>query len=154
MMKFIKGNIWDFHEKGKWICIPTNGFVKKNGRAVMGAGLALDCKRKFPDFDELLGKFIKRYGNTPIMFPNHRVMSFPVKINWWEKADLLLIEKSAIYVSRFLNHLAVDRVFLPRVGCGNGKLKWKDVKKILNETFEDDDRIVIVKYEHEGGLKK
>ena len=40
-MKEVKGDIWNFYNKGYWIVIPTNGTVKRNGEAVMGRGVAL-----------------------------------------------------------------------------------------------------------------
>lgn len=37
-MKEAVGNLWDFHEQGKWIVITTNGSVNMAGYAVMGRG--------------------------------------------------------------------------------------------------------------------
>ncbi len=40
MITEVKGDLVDFWRKGNRIGITTNGFVKKDGRAVMGAGIA------------------------------------------------------------------------------------------------------------------
>ena len=90
-MKIKIGNIWDYRETG-YIVIPTNGIIKTNGENVMGRGLALQAKNKYPDFPRALGNFLKKKGNTVGFFtPN--LITFPVKHKWYEKADLELIEK-------------------------------------------------------------
>jgi hypothetical protein len=66
-------------------------------------------------------------------FKDYDLLTFPVKHAWYLKADLELIEKSAkqlLYI--------VDRpIYLPMVGCGNGKLSWHDVYPILDKYFDD-----------------
>lgn len=57
-MKEVTGNIWDYHEKGYWIVITTNGTVKANGEAVMGRGVALQAKRKYQGLPWRLGQEI------------------------------------------------------------------------------------------------
>jgi hypothetical protein len=66
------------------LCITTNGFVKKNGCAVMGAGVAAQAVKRFPGIDEVLGRLIKNHGNhvhvlTPSAHIGPRLLSFPVK---------------------------------------------------------------------------
>ena len=48
-MKEIKSDIWKV--KADWICVTTNGKIRADGRAVMGAGIAKDAKIRFPDID-------------------------------------------------------------------------------------------------------
>lgn len=149
-MQEITGNIWEKYEKGlhyndgTYIVIPTNGFVRKNGTCVMGRGLALQAAKKFPELGKQLGDRIKEYGNVIFTFCNINIITFPVKHNWWENADLKLIEQSAKDLATIykynLSGLPTP-VYLPRVGCGNGKLNWKDVKPILEKYL--DDRFII-----------
>ena len=145
-MRRVKGNIWDFYNQNSIIAIPTNGTVKRNGEAVMGRGVALQARKKFPDLPEGLGACIKRYGNRVVILDGptklRKMVSFPVKHNWWEKADLKLIEESAKQLASLCPQ---EEIYLPRVGCGNGKLDWKDVKPILEKYF--DDRFIIVELE-------
>jgi hypothetical protein len=138
-MQEIKGDIWVQYKKGSWIVIPTNGFVKKNGEAVMGRGLAFQTKRRFFKLPEELGKRLKEYGNVVFTFHNYRIITFPVKDTWWEKAYLKLVEKSASALKEIFKYNFMDiptPVFLPRVGCGNGKLDWNDVKPILEKYLD------------------
>jgi len=88
-MKEAKQNIWDLYDSGEVVCITTNGFVKKNGEAVMGRGTARQAVKRWPSLPRLLGNYINEFGNTvyvlpfPAMFfPKNsppRLVAFPVK---------------------------------------------------------------------------
>jgi hypothetical protein len=151
------GNIWQL--KGDAICITTNGFVKKNGEAVMGAGIAKEAAKQFPHLPKLLGNTIKVRGNHLAVFfneishyngeegaiSNQDIVSFPVKHNWFEKADMELIRRSARELMKWADQLPHwERVLLPRPGCGNGKLDWSDVKREIEPIL--DDRISVVTF--------
>lgn len=60
------GNLWDFHRTDLecFIVIPTNGVLKANGDAVMGAGLAKQAAQRFPTLPKLLGQAIRDTGNA------------------------------------------------------------------------------------------
>ena len=141
----IVGDLWYFRGWGYWICVPTNGIIKKDGSNVMGRGLALQTKQRFPGFDKKLGQAIKEIGNRPLAFTGQKIITFPVKYHWSDKADLNLIRDSATALVELVDKHSFDAPFyLPRVGCGNGKRKWDtEVYPILNSIL--DDRFVIVK---------
>lgn len=146
------GNIWDM--QGDTIVITTNGTVKKNGECVMGRGIALEAKEKYPWIPKYLGSAISLYGNQvyalgaiPSEVDNRGwkyLLSFPVKHNWQEKADLQLIEDSAEGLFEMAKALDLKDILVPRPGCGNGQLSWEDVKPIL-ETYFDDRFIMVTK---------
>jgi hypothetical protein len=145
-MREIKGNIWDYHDiHGPWIVIPTNGYVKKNGECVMGRGLAFDAKVRFEKLPFELGERIREYGNVVFTFWDYHIITFPVKHNWWEKADLKLIEESAKELKEIMRYnfsqIQVP-IYVPWVGCGNGGLDKKDVRPIL-EMYLNSNFIVI-----------
>jgi len=139
-MEVIKGDIWNVYAKGEVIVIPTNGFVKNDGEAVMGAGLALQCKRIYPKMPAMLGQMLIKHGNNVFLFthaiPKGSFYTFPVKHNWWEKADVKLIEKSCDQLVEEYLHSVVGPVYLPMVGCGNGQLSWGVVEKILDAKLD------------------
>lgn len=145
----VKGNLFD--QQG-WLCITTNGFVKNNGRAVMGAGCAKTIRDAVPGIDLALGRHIRTRGNVVGAigsYNNNPVFSFPVKHNWWENADIELIAKSAhelkeIWISCLDGDIAnAFDVFIPRPGCGNGKLNYKDVQPVLAKILVEDNFKII-----------
>lgn len=140
-MREITGDIWDYHS-GHWIVITTNGTVKTNGECVMGRGVAAQAKDRFPTLPRRLGGLLSRQGNRLFMFPDCRILTFPVKHNWWEKADMGLIEQSVKGLLEFRDFFQVGDIYMVRPGCSNGRLDWKDVKPVLERYL--DDRFIVV----------
>lgn len=140
-MKIIKEDIWKYWMNDCVIVIPTNGFVKKDGSLVMGRGLALQAKNYIHNIEYILGNLVKEFGNTVYYIKEAHIFSFPVKHNWWEKADLELIEKSCNRLSTSIENI-ITPIIMPKIGCGNGKLNWKDVEPIIKKYLKD--KVVIV----------
>lgn len=125
--------------------ITTNGFVKKNGRAVMGRGCALEAARRYPRLPRLLGRMIQADGNHVYDLWKPRgqpvIVSFPVKRAWWERADPALIARSADELVEKADRLGWQIVAMPRPGCGNGQLSWDAISHLLTALL--DDRFVV-----------
>jgi len=141
-MKEVAGDIWGYYEQGCWIVIPTNGYVKKNGACVMGRGLAKQAADRFPYIPFIIGRGIRQLGNGPQVITDYRIVTFPVKHNWWENADIQLIESSCKKLVELVNKVGWGEICIPRVGCGNGRLNWRDVKPVLEKYL--DDRFIVV----------
>lgn len=143
------GDLWKYHSEGKWIVVPTNGVVNKTGRNVMGRGVALQAAQRFPYLPGTLGTAIKLKGNNVFNFTEMRIITFPVKHKWWKEADINLIERSADQLRILSDGMMISendqQIYLPRVGAGNGRLKWDVVKSILEKYL--DDRFTVVTYE-------
>ena len=144
----VKGDLWTYQPtKASSVIrvITTNGFVKKNGEAVMGRGCAKEASRKWPELPDKLGWFIKQRGNHvhslgefDTMTERMRLVSFPVKHHWYQDADPVLIEQSCQELVALAGLYSHTTVFvIPRPGCGNGKLRWDDVKPILEKYFDE-----------------
>ena len=143
-MKEITGDLWDYHNQGHWICITTNGDVNKQGLAVMGRGVALQAAERFRGLRAELARYLLRSGNQVYVVHPFHVITFPVKHHWRDKADVHLIEQSAKQLM-FL-HETRESIYLPRPGCGAGRLSWATVKPILTPIL--DDRFVVVEQEY------
>jgi hypothetical protein len=135
-MKEVFGNLWEFDGI---IAITTNGSVKRDRTCVMGRGCAKQAAARFPDLPYKLGTKISVQGNHVFCFPEYRLITFPVKHNWWETADLDLIERSARELLKIIEVKKIEEaIYLPRPGCGNGRLRWEDVEKILSPILNSD----------------
>lgn len=145
----MKGDIWKVAEEfNGFVVIPTNGFVKVNGSCVMGRGLAYQAMRKYPELPKLLGDRIKKDGNVVQILGKHRIITFPVKHNWWERANLELMEKSFRRLRKDIIDIrlifAGSPVFISHVGCGNGHLDWeKEVQPLMKRYLGDIEDVVI-----------
>lgn len=122
------GNMWNF-PANKFL-ITTNGTIKSNGELVMGRGCALQAKNQYPNLAKDLGELIRAKGNHVHQVPRYySLITFPVKYNWYEKADLKLIRRSCLEFQQIIDPELV--YVMPRPGCGNGKLDWNEVKPLL-----------------------
>ena len=152
-MREVTGDLWAYEgRKGFRICITTNGFIKNNGCGVTGAGVAKQAMDKYPDFPRLLGQSLKTRGNV-VSLITPQLMSFPVKHNWWEEADLKLITKSAKQLAERARKRPNLKFVLVRPGCGNGKRSWKEVRPIMVRYFGELDNIFIIEKGEEHGSK-
>ncbi len=139
----LKGDIWDFHDKEEWIAITTNGTIRGDGACVMGRGVALQAKQRYPKIPYQIGKMLGVYGNVPLCLRDVRIATFPVKFHWKDKADLGLIEDSARGLVEDITMLGIDKLYTVRPGCGNGRLHWtREVEPVLKGIL--DDRFIVV----------
>ena len=154
-MRFVKGDIWAID--CDVICITTNGYVRGDGKAVMGRGVAYQATQRYPDIARLLGNKLIQYGNVVSIIrvprtPNEKILcSFPVKHHWHDQADIHLIKKSAEELLSLAREWSNSVFVLPRPGCGNGKLGWEDVLPVLVATKLPDNVIVV---EYDKGVGK
>lgn len=142
-MKEICGDIW---KQDGWKVITTNQEVRKDGKAVMGAGIANEAVNRYPEIQSLLGTLLKKYGfNNPqvLTWPLQGLITFPTKYYWADGSDINLIINMAVQL-KLNRHLADKPVYLPRLGCGNGGLNWeKDVYPAIKDILADDKFIVV-----------
>lgn len=141
-MKEVNGDLWD--SNADIIVITTNGATRKDGAAIMGRGVALQAKQRYPGIEHKLGSLIRENGNHVdiIIGGTLKIVSFPVKHHWREKADLKLINQSVLELIMLVDRLRLAASFtyivaLPRPGCGNGRLRWEDVRSIIRPILDD-----------------
>lgn len=136
----VTGDLWTY--PADWRVITTNGTRKRNGACVMGRGCASEAKAKWPWLPNLLGAYIHDEGNHVYRFDDIQLLSFPVKHNWWEKADPELIKQSVAELKDMcFGQFDETEIVIPRPGCGNGGLRWEDVKPLL-EILPDNIKVI------------
>ncbi len=140
------GFFWKESHKYDVLCVTTNGCRNKRGCLIMGKGIALEFKLRYPGIDLILGQKLKWNGNIPTLLEigGTHVLTFPTKTHWSGTAKLDLIEQSAERIVHIINKefLPTVKVLMPRPGCGLGRLNWEDVGPILENYF--DDRFTII----------
>jgi len=156
-MKECSGSIWEAHGGDSLRvlrCIPTNGIVKNNGELVMGKGVAAYAKSKMPHLPKIFGELVKEHGNFPFIINELGICSFPTKEGFWEESSIELIKRSCRVLRQKVNQSEWDLIFLPRVGCGEGKLSWDIVRQILEKELPEPCWMVFDGAEQEKGSGK
>ncbi len=147
-MREIRADLWTVEADLR--VISTNPIVNARGQAVMGRGCALQAKRRVPGLEYRFARMLERHGNRVMRLAalpdGSHLASFPVKTHWKEEAKPALIERSARQLVAIVDKFALryERVFLPRPGCGNGRLSWEEVRPVLAEIL--DDRFTVVTF--------
>lgn len=149
--KNYNGNIFLLPDKQDACIVTTNGIVKNNGLAVMGAGIAKYCRDTFHGVDRILADNLKRgnhcyyLGNwyvpssTQTMFT---LYSFPTKHDWRERSDIGLIRQSCREIMELVDKDIIHKVYMPCPGCSNGGLDYYGiVRPVLKDKL--DDRFVV-----------
>jgi len=141
--------------------ITTNPITRKgDGAAVMGRGCAREAKQRIADLEYHFGHLLREHGNRVMrlaeikpdgtcalgLFSKDRagtvLASFPVKRHWKEEAVPELIGRSAEQLVALADKFGYERIALPRPGCGNGRLRWSEVRALLEPIL--DDRFTVV----------
>lgn len=143
----ITGNIFD---QNSWshkpttpdlaLCVTTNGVVKANGQAVMGAGIAKAYTMIYPQLPVILGQRLVDWGNQVhylLTQGNVHILSFPTKHHWRDVSDLSLIEDSARTLAELASSKPGCTFILTRPGCGLGCLSWSVVRNLIAPVLPD-----------------
>jgi hypothetical protein len=141
MPTFTTGNMWDAYPATDLFVITTNSFITAerfghDERLVMGRGIALEVRNRFPGIDSRLAKLIRStsghlgYYGLLIDKLTH-IAAFQVKQDWRNPADTALILGSTNALVRWLAGRPL-RVALNFPGIGNGRLSRADVLPCLS----------------------
>lgn len=135
-----KGNMWDVFHNTDIFMITTNPIIRQDGAVVMGRGIALEAKTRFPqlpyDFGNVLTNlhpeidqsFVGRIGK----YDGTDVYYFMVKNHWREPATLDTIASSCFFL-KYGFDWQDKRIDLNFPGIGNGKLSRESVLYLLTD---------------------
>lgn len=113
-----------------------------NTVGVMGKGLALQFKRAFPEnYSTYRRAFEEERLRPGVVFAvpidaGRWIVNFPTKRHWRQPSRLSDISAGLDDLVAFLDHTPVRSIAVPPLGCGNGGLKWEDVRKLIAEKLE------------------
>lgn len=104
---------------------------------VMGKGIALEFKNRFPDmFKDYVArcnrgevKLGQPYIYKTLIPP--QVINFPTKEHWKSVSKLSDIEKGLEYLLGHYRAWVVTSLAIPPLGCGNGQLEWSAVGPLI-----------------------
>jgi O-acetyl-ADP-ribose deacetylase (regulator of RNase III)/uncharacterized protein YwgA len=104
---------------------------------VMGKGVALEFKRRFPDMYE---DYVQRcrLGQVKLGLPYLYkrvvppwILNFPTKEDWRSVSRLDKIEEGLRYLEEHYREWGIESLAVPPLGCGQGQLEWRVVGPTL-----------------------
>lgn len=125
-----KGNI--FNSSCEFLVNPVNCV------GVMGKGLALEFKNKYPLNFEIYKKACDNasfnIGNLLIVpVDNKFIVNFPTKKHWRNKSDLEFIKIGLEELKVAIKDFNIKSIALPKLGCGLGGLDWNKVFDLIKD---------------------
>ena len=125
-----KGNI--FNSSCEFLVNPVNCV------GVMGKGLALEFKNKYPLNFEIYKKACDNasfnIGNLLIVpVDNKFIVNFPTKKHWRNKSDLEFIKIGLEELKVAIKDFNIKSIALPKLGCGLGGLDLNEVFDLIKD---------------------
>ncbi|MEP0815090.1 MAG: macro domain-containing protein [bacterium] len=110
-----------------------------NCEGVMGKGIALEFKKRFPamfrDYEKRCKEGLVKIGK-PYLFESigmPKIINFPTKQTWRSSSKIADIKEGLSYLQSHYLEWGVTSIAVPPLGCGQGGLDWADVGPILYE---------------------
>ncbi len=130
MITYVKGDIFSSPSK---IIVNTVNTV-----GVMGKGVALEFKNRYPDMFESYKALCdenKLDVGKLVLWKNSSkwVLLFPTKKHWRNPSKMEFIEQGLIKFTANWDRLGANSISFPRLGCGNGGLNWDDVRPLMEK---------------------
>ena len=126
---------------------------------VMGRGIALQFKKRFPDnfraYSEACGRREVQPGRM-FVFDTRRltnpryIINFPTKRHWRGNSRLEDIEAGLSDLARQIRESGVHSVAVPPLGSGLGGLDWMAVRPLIEDALRNLQDVQIVVFEPQG----
>lgn len=154
MIIFKKGNL--LHDEAEALVNTVNCV------GVMGKGIALQFKQAYPkmftEYQKAARKKEIQPGkmhvvDTKSLFNPKYIINFPTKRHWKSKSRMEDIESGLVDLIKVVKDLGLKSIAVPPLGCGNGGLKWSEVRPKIEKAFEQLPEIEVHLYEPAGSPK-
>lgn len=104
---------------------------------IMGKGIALEFKKRFPDmfkdYEERCSRGEVKLGE-PYLYKalfGAQILNFPTKDHWKSLSKISDIEKGLDYLLKHYKKWGITSIAMPPLGCGNGQLEWTAVGPLI-----------------------
>lgn len=134
MIHYVSGNIFD--SPAQTLVNPVNTV------GVMGKGLALEFKKRYPRMFEEYKKQCRDgwlYVGDLMLWraKDHFILNFPTKKHWKDLSSLIYIEAGLLSFANKYESYGISSIAFPKLGCGNGGLDWKAVKSVMERYLQE-----------------
>lgn len=120
-----------------------------NTVGVMGKGIALQFRNKFPNNFKMYSKACKsndvKMGHLlvteeeALLTGKKIIINFPTKTNWRLPSEYQYVEAGLSELVKVIKAKQLKSIAIPPLGAGNGGLDWNKVKQILEKHLSDVD---------------
>ncbi|MGC8737744.1 MAG: macro domain-containing protein [Candidatus Hydrogenedens sp.] len=122
----------------------------ENCKGVMGKGIALEFKKRFPEIMQIYKEVYNNKKLAPGILLFFRVefqldlcevkkpalILFLTKNRWRDKSKMEWIEKGLIFLKEHYKEWELNSVTMPQIGCGLGGLSGRQVKVVSKNILQ------------------
>lgn len=128
MLTFVTGNILDSNAQCLVNTVNCEGF--------MGKGIAYQFKLQFPQnntsYIEACKTGTLKIGTIHYFHEKGKlIVNLPTKNKWREKSKIEYIDVGLSELTKLIKIKDIKSIAIPPLGCGNGGLKWTEVKPLI-----------------------
>jgi len=148
MIRSIRGNLLEASAEA--LVNPVNEI------GVMGKGLALQFREAFPESARAYQEACKRKAvhvgqvllsaSGSLVGPRW-IIHFPTKRHWRHRSKLAWVREGLQDLVRVIREHGIASIALPPLGCGNGGLEWRVVRREIESVVESLTDVDILLYE-------
>jgi O-acetyl-ADP-ribose deacetylase (regulator of RNase III) len=138
MLELVTGNLLEADAEALVNTVNTEG--------LMGKGIALQFKKKYPDMFEAYQRACKEglvrpgrmhvYERREMINPRY-IINFPTKRHWRSLSRIEDIKTGLRALSEEIRKRHIKSIALPALGCGNGGLDWSEVLPAIRSALAD-----------------
>jgi O-acetyl-ADP-ribose deacetylase (regulator of RNase III) len=108
----------------------------------MGKGIAIQFKEKFPKMYLEYKRLCRERQFVPgdvfeYNYGDGSVFNLGTQVSWTTKAEISAIEQSLRKMLQLSSQLNINKIALPRIGAGLGRLEWDDVKSTIDNVSKE-----------------
>lgn len=140
MIKFVKGDFFEYEADFRVNTVNCVG--------VMGAGVALSFKKKYPDMFKEYSKVCKKgeispsnphvWTNGDMFNKGVTIINLPTKKHWRNPSEYEYIQDGLEWLREYLSEYDESyTITLPALGCGHGGLDWGKVREMIITELKD-----------------
>lgn len=145
MIRYIKGDLLSSTAEALVNTVNTVG--------VMGKGIALQFKNRFPEnykvYREACKKETFKTGQVLVvregdLLHQKIIVNFPTKAHWKADSKYEFISSGLEALKVAIKENEIKSIAIPPLGCGNGGLEWNRVKLMIEEALQNINCDIIV----------
>lgn len=117
----------------------------------MGKGIAVEFRRRGVkrQLHDLFYDYVNEYhrhktNGDCILTTSPNVFNLITKERYFEKPTYESLENALLSMKRYCAVREIDKIAMPKIGCGLDGLYWRTVSRMIQDIFEDTDVEIVV----------
>lgn len=126
-----------------------------NTIGVMGRGIAKEMKKRYPAMYEHYYMYCKKrmfHTGMVLSFRTYQtkkpniIINFPTKNCWHDNSKMEYIQTGMVALKEEIRKLKIKSIALPALGCGCGRLDFKEVLNVITDELKSFEGVLFYIY--------